>query len=169
MRKKISPIAVVFSLLLILSMSLASAVQAKTTTKDILDKLGGYPCPDSDFTCVKLTVPLDHFAKDSQQTIDVVFGVLPATGERKGMFVTATGGPGSSGLASADSYTASFDKSIPEHYDIVFFDQRGAYQSGNLQCPDAVATYYSSDGKSDTPEQEKALIQTAHTFAEDCI
>ncbi len=169
MGKLVRFIASVLCGLLVVSISFTGAVQAQASTKDILDKLGGYPCPDSDFTCVKLTVPLDHFAKDSKQTIDVVFGILPATGERKGMFITATGGPGSAGLASADSYTASFDPSIPEHYDIVFFDQRGAYQSGNLQCPNAVATYYSAGGESATPEQEKALIQTAHTFADDCI
>src|SRR3990172_9328989 len=58
-----------------------------------LEELGGYPCPDSDFTCVRLTVPLDHFDSQDSRTMVVVFGVLPATGERKGMFVTATGGP----------------------------------------------------------------------------
>ena len=50
-------------------------------------------------------MPLDHFDPANRETIDVVFGVLPATGERKGMFVTATGGPGTSGLTSANSYT----------------------------------------------------------------
>lgn len=147
---------------------LISTTSAQSTIADILTDLGGYPCPESDFTCIKLTVPLDHFATDDDRTIEVVFGVLPATGERKGMFVTATGGPGSSGLASADSYTAAFDPSITEHFDIVFFDQRGAYQSGNLQCPNAVATFYSSDGASSTPEEEKLLIETAKAFSEDC-
>src|SRR5215212_7530832 len=103
MRKIVIAIISVSGVLLILGMSIASAVHAQATTQDILDKLGGYPCPNTDFTCVKLTVPLDHFAKDDKQTIDVVFGMLPATGERKGMFVIATGGPGSSGLASTDS------------------------------------------------------------------
>jgi len=168
MWKLVRYIALVSCGLLLLSLSIVRAEPVQTT-RDILDKLGGYPCPDSDFTCVKLTVPLDHFSKDDQRTLDVVFGVLPATGERKGLFNTATGGPGSAGLASADSYTASFDPSIPEHYDIVFFDQRGSYLSGNLQCPNAVATYYSSDGEASTPEQEKALIQTAHTFVDDCV
>ncbi|MBI1278519.1 MAG: alpha/beta fold hydrolase [Anaerolineaceae bacterium] len=169
MGKLIRCIATIFCALFIPSMSVTGGVFAQTTTQDRLDKLGGYPCPDSDFTCVKLTVPLDHFAKDDSRTIDVVFGVLPATGERKGTFVIATGGPGSSGLAAADSYVPYYDTSIPEHYDIVFFDQRGSYLSGNLQCPNAVAIYYSSDGEASTPEQEKALIQTAHTFADDCI
>ena len=105
-------------------------------------RLGGVPCPDSDFTCVTLTVPLNHFDPQDSRTMDVVFAILPATGERKGMFVTATGGPGTAGLASADGYTAAFDPSIPEHFDIVFFDQRGVGQSGGLQCADAAATFY---------------------------
>lgn len=154
---------------LVLGLSLAGFVQAQQTTIDILEKLGGYPCPDSDFTCVTLTVPLDHKSPDNGETLEVVFGIMPATGERKGMFVTATGGPGSAGLSSADSYTASFDPSIPEHFDIVFFDQRGAYQSGNLQCPNAVTTWYLTDWRADTAAREEALTEAARTFAEDCI
>jgi len=62
-------------------------------TATILDDLGGSPCPDSEFTCVSLEVPQDHSDPANTQTIEVVFGVLPATGERKGMFVTVVGGP----------------------------------------------------------------------------
>ena len=151
------------------SFGTSTAALQPESTADILSQLGGYPCPDSDFTCIKLTVPLDHFGNSGGKTIDVVFGVLPATGERKGMFVTATGGPGTSGLASADSYTASFDPSIPEHFDIVFFDQRGAHQSGGIQCPNAAVAYYQSDAEADTPEQEANLIESAKTFSEECL
>ena len=152
-----------------LSISAAYAAPSTRSTADILEQLGGYPCPDSDFTCVKLSVPLDHFASTEGTMIDVVFGVLPATGERMGMFVTVTGGPGSAGLASADSYTSGFDPSIPEDFDIVFFDQRGAAQSGNLQCPNAAATYYQTDASAQTPEQEASLIAAAKTFSEACV
>lgn len=138
------------------------------TTAERLEALGGFPCPDSDFTCVTLTVPLDHFHPDDGRTLDVVFGVLPATGERKGMFVTATGGPGIAGLTSADSYTSSFDPSIPEHFDIVFFDQRGIGQSGGLQCTNAAAMFYTAPWDGTTPEGEAALLETARTFATDC-
>ena len=119
-----------------------SVTEAPVTAEPIvgLERLGGVPCPDGDFTCVTLTVPLNHFDPNDSRTMDVVFAVLPATGERKGMFVTATGGPGTAGLASADSYTSAFDPSIPEHFDIVFFDQRGVGLSGGLQCAQAAAT-----------------------------
>ena len=137
-------------------------------TQSILERLGGTPCPDSVFTCVNITVPLDHFNPDGR-TIDVVFGVLPATGERKGMFVTVTGGPGSAGLQSADSYTGAFDPSIPENFDIVFFDQRGVGQSGGLQCMQAAAKYYQADWDASTPAAEAALKQIARTFADECM
>ena len=98
----------------------------KQDTETFLQNLGGFQCfEDSIFTCVTIDVPLDHFNPSDTRTIPVTFAVLPASGVRKGMFVTATGGPGYSGIASADSYTEAFDPSIPEAFDIVFFDQRG--------------------------------------------
>jgi pimeloyl-ACP methyl ester carboxylesterase len=134
-----------------------------------LKGLGGVPCPDSDFTCVTLTVPLNHFDPNDSRTIKVVFAILPATGERKGMFVTATGGPGSAGITSAEDYTASFDASIPEHFDIVFFDQRGVGQSGGLQCTKAAAAFYKGDWSASTPEEEAAMVSAARTFSNDCV
>lgn len=142
---------------------------ARTDTATILEQLGGVPCPDSEFTCVTLPVLLDPFDAANTETLDVVFGILPATGERKGMFVTATGGPGYSGLSAADSYTAAFDPSITEQFDMVFFDQRGIGASGGLQCVHAAVAFYRADWLSATPEQEAAFLETAHTFAEDCV
>jgi len=138
-------------------------------TASRLARLGGVPCPDSDFTCVTLTVPLDHFNPDDKRTMDVVFGVLPATDERKGMFVTVVGGPGGAGLQSADSYTSYFDASITEHFDIVFFDQRGVGQSGGLQCAQAAADLYRAEWDASTPEGEAALMETSRKFANDCV
>ena len=134
-----------------------------------LDALGGYPCPYGDFTCVTLAMPLDHFDPASEETIDVTFAVLPASGERKGMFVTAVGGPGASGLAVADSYTAGLDPAITEMFDIVFFDPRGIGESGALDCPEAALIYYETETHTDTPEQEAAVIEAAQTFAGDCV
>ncbi|MBI5351271.1 MAG: alpha/beta fold hydrolase [Chloroflexi bacterium] len=134
-----------------------------------LEGLGGVPCPESDFTCVTLTVPLNHFDSSDPRTIEVVFAILPATGERKGMFVTATGGPGSAGISSADDYTSYFDPSIPEHFDIVFFDQRGVGQSGGLQCVNAAAKFYLSDWSAGTLQEESAMAESARAFSTDCV
>lgn len=134
-----------------------------------LERLGGVPCPESDFTCITLSVPWNHFDSNDSRTMDVVFAILPATGERKGIFVTATGGPGSAGLASADDYTGAFDPSIPEHFDIVFFDQRGVGQSGGLQCADAAAAFYRAEWSAVTPEGESAMVDAARKFSTDCV
>ena len=113
-------------IIVLLVTSIASApihLPAKESTKRLLQRLGGFKCfKDSIFTCITMDVRLDHFNPSDTRTIPVTFAVHPATGVRKGIFVTATGGPGYSGIASADSYTAAFDPSIPEAFDIVFFD-----------------------------------------------
>jgi len=142
---------------------------ASADTATILEELGGYPCPNSEFTCVDLEVPLDHFNPASSQTIKVVFGVLPASGESKGMFVTATGGPGYAGLAAADDYTSYFDPAILENFDIVFFDQRGIGQSGGMQCVNAAVAFYRADWRTDTPAHQAAFMNVARTFAQDCV
>ena len=84
------------------------------------------------------------------------------------MFVTATGGPGFSGVASADSYLPGFDPSIPSVFDIVFFDQRGIGLSGDQACPFAANVYYQQDARGVTKKQEQALKNSAFTFSKDC-
>jgi pimeloyl-ACP methyl ester carboxylesterase len=143
--------------------------EERPSTRDILDDLGGMPCPDSDFTCVTIEVPLDHDQPDDGATIPVTFAVLPASGETTGAFVTANGGPGVAGVAYADSYTSVLDPAITASYDIVFFDQRGTTLSGALSCPEAAVAWYHSDADTDTPAAEEALAAAAETFAADCV
>jgi pimeloyl-ACP methyl ester carboxylesterase len=142
---------------------------AAQDTASRLEELGGYQCADSDFTCVNVTVPLNHLDPQDTRTIEVVFAVLPASGERKGMFVTVIGGPGGSGLLSADSYTSYFDPRIPESFDIVFFDQRGVNASNGLYCAQAAADYYRAESDATTPEGEQHLLLVTQTFVDDCI
>jgi pimeloyl-ACP methyl ester carboxylesterase len=120
---------------------LAPAPAVSAGIEDALEQLAPEPCPQSKFTCVTLTVPLDHFDPADTRTIDVVFAVLPATGRSKGLFVTATGGPGTAGISYADSYTSYFASALRRRFDIVFFDQRGIGLSGGLTCPEAYAAF----------------------------
>ena len=62
----------------------------------LIQKSGGSPCHDNpDLTCITLTAPLDHFTPGNTKTLKVTFGIHPATGARKGMYVQAfPGGPG---------------------------------------------------------------------------
>lgn len=147
-------------------------VRAQTetrSTRDILRALNGVPCPHSAFTCVTVNVPLDHFNPADTRTLDVVFAVLPATGTRKGMFVTATGGPGTAGIGCcADYYTEFFARGLTEHFDIVFFDQRGIGLSGRMTCPDAAAQWYQTDWRGDTPKRAQKLRAGAENFSTQC-
>jgi pimeloyl-ACP methyl ester carboxylesterase len=149
--------------------ALAQPPADRDGTDQILRRLGGKPCPGSNFTCVTLQVPLDHFDAGNSRKTSVVFAVLPATGKRKGMFVTATGGPGTSGLDAKDSYTAAFDASIRKSFDIVFFDQRGVDSSGGLDCAKAAAAFYQTDQRADTPAREASVKASAKAFARDCV
>jgi pimeloyl-ACP methyl ester carboxylesterase len=126
-------------------------------------------CPFSEFTCVTLRVPRDH-ADPTGATMEVTFARLPATGERQGVFVTAVGGPGASGIALADGYTAVFDPAIREAYDTVFFDQRGIGMSEPIDCLDAALAYYGSDAVPTVSEADAAAFaQVARTFSAECV
>src|SRR5688572_1038720 len=173
--KKKSVIPQLSLIILLLFSSVAAAPLSNSSgveslTERLLQLPAGEACPyDSIFTCVTIEVPLDHFNPADTRTIPVVFAILPASGTRKGMFVTATGGPGTSGVQLADYYSSGFDPSIFEAFDIVFFDQRGMGLSGGLTCPLAANEYYQGDGRGLTRKQERALKKAANTFATDCV
>lgn len=143
-----------------------------------LERLGGTPCEENpDFTCVTVPVPLDHFDSSNTETIGVVFAVAPASGERYGMYVQAfPGGPGGEGVSTGGLNW--YDDSILEHFDIVYFDQRGVGLSGPLACPtanaaDTLAYLYTDDTAGleglDTPAEQQAGIADARKFVEECI
>ena len=129
------------------------------------------PCPDSIFTCVTIRVPRDHFAAAGGPTFDVTFALHKAKAKtRKGVFVTVTGGPGTSGIAAADSYTEAFDPAIVKDYDIVFFDQRGIGQSQPMYCLQSALTWYTSDHlPTISAAQALAFAQDSKKFTADCI
>ena len=115
---------------------------SETGTVDMaarLEELGGQRCQENpEFTCVSIQVPLDHFDAANSETLDVMFAVAPATGERYGMYVQAfPGGPGGEGISTGGLFW--FPESLLEHYDIVYFDQRGVGLSDPLACPAAYA------------------------------
>ncbi len=122
------------------------------------------------FECITLILPLDHFS-DTGQTTQVTFALKrhTAKGPGKGVFVTATGGPGTSGIQSAVSYRNSFAKSVQRDYDVVFFDQRGAHLSGDLTCADAAAAFYRSTASPADSTATTGLGADARTFVEACI
>jgi pimeloyl-ACP methyl ester carboxylesterase len=115
-------------------------------------------------------MPLDHLA-DTGRTIDVTYAMQPhgGTGEALGTFVILTGGPGTSGIGSAASYTESFDEAIRDRYDIVFLDQRGAHLSGDLTCPDAALAWYRTTADPATSTPTTGLGADASAFVDACL
>ena len=128
------------------------------------------PCADSIFTCITIRVPRDHFAS-AGPAVDVTFALHRAKAKaRTGVLVVVTGGPGSSGIAAADSYTKLFDARIVRDYDLVFFDQRGIGQSLPFQCPNASMTFFTSPNTPTLgPANALAYAHDAKAYAAACI
>jgi pimeloyl-ACP methyl ester carboxylesterase len=126
------------------------------------------PCPDSRFECVTITVPRDHHHPDGQ-TWEVQYAILEATGEQLGTFVTITGGPGSGGVYSADSYTDYMSPLITEHYDIVFLNQRGSGPFRPLRCDEAAAELSRAPLDVAAPGAADRIESTLEGFVDACI
>jgi len=127
------------SILLAALLLTVAPATAGAITASQLRAMGGRPCtPGSSFTCVTLTVPLDHFDAANTGTTKVVFAIHPAGAGSKGLYVTATGGPGSNGVDEADDAFDAYSAAIRARFDFVFFDQRGLGRSGGLTCPNAL-------------------------------
>jgi pimeloyl-ACP methyl ester carboxylesterase len=143
-----------------------------------LEELGGEACEESpDFTCVTIQVPLDHFDATNTETLDVVFAVAPATGERYGMYVQAfPGGPGGEGISTGGLFW--FPEDVLEHYDIVYFDQRGVGLSHPVACPAAYSkdflSYLNETDQAgqegyDTPAEQQSAVEDARAFVDECV
>jgi pimeloyl-ACP methyl ester carboxylesterase len=126
-------------------------------------------CPDSTrFECVTLAVPRDHFTTGGP-TWNVTYAIQRAKGKRLGTYVTIVGGPGGSGISVAESYTDYDPESIPEHYDMVYLDQRGIGLSGAVQCPEATAAFYASTAHPQDPAQAAAAGKAASDYVTACL
>jgi pimeloyl-ACP methyl ester carboxylesterase len=126
------------------------------------------PCPESRFECVTITVPRDHFGSDGE-TWEVTYAIQPAAVERRGTFVTITGGPGSAGIASADGYTDVMSSQITDYYDIVFLNQRGSGPFRPLRCDEAAADLYRAPIDVDSATAVDEIETVLETFVDDCM
>ncbi|MEG4319999.1 alpha/beta fold hydrolase [Microcoleus sp. Aus8_D3] len=144
---------------------LAGPAFADVSLQDAASGLDLFPCDVSNLSCTALTVPLDHRANDPSQTIEITFALSFASNESRGILFYFVGGPGGSGLASADSYLSAFDPSLVENMDIVFVDQRGIGSAHGLSCPAAQARFDTAPTTLDDPD---AIIATAQAYVTAC-
>jgi pimeloyl-ACP methyl ester carboxylesterase len=103
--------------------------------------------------------------------MDVTFALKRHTGDgpAKGTFVTVTGGPGTSGISSAASYSDAFAPGIGRDFDLVFLDQRGARLSGAIDCPQAALDWYLANDDPGTSTATTGLGAAANRFVDDCV
>lgn len=144
---------------------LAGPAFAEISLQDAASGLDLFPCDVSNLSCTSLTVPLDHRANDPSETLEITFALSFATNESRGILFYFVGGPGGSGIASADSYLAAFDPSLVENMDIVFVDQRGIGSVHGLSCPAAQARFDTAPTALDDPE---AVLATAQAYVTAC-
>lgn len=149
---------------LIAALLACPAVAAAQGLEDRLTALGGVPCEDSALICVTLPMPRDH-DDPAAGTIDITFGVHPATGDSRATMVVATGGPGTAGLALADGYLAPVSEEMLAATDFIFFDQRGTGPVHGITCPEAEAAAALTDPAIARPDEAIAI---ARSYAESC-
>lgn len=139
---------------------------AQGTLADRIGALGAKPCAAGSLSCVTLTVPRNHFGNDPDATMEITFAISLASKVSKGILFYFVGGPGGSGLASADDYLGAFDESLAQNLDIVFVDQRGTGPVHGLACPLAQSRFDVGDASLENPD---AAIAVAKTYATDCV
>jgi pimeloyl-ACP methyl ester carboxylesterase len=111
--------------------------------------------------CRVVTVPLDQAHPERGGTLQIVYRVVPARGRQTGTLFVLTGGPGIRGLSEADPRIAELDPAVLDHFDVVFFDQRGVGGSGGLDCTDAV--------RAEQAQVEEAGLGPALDFVRACL
>lgn len=124
------------------------------------------PCAESSLTCTTLTLPLDHRANDPSETIDITFAMSFAAVESRGILFFFVGGPGGSGLASAEDILADVGEDVTDYIDMVFVDQRGVGPDHGLSCPVARTRFDTTPVSLDAPD---AALAAARSFVTDCV
>ena len=101
-----------------------------------------HACQSAELECRWILVQADQLAPSSPGPTRLLhYGLRRATHQRLGTLVIATGGPGVSGIVTADDTIAGLDERLTDAYDIVFFDARGVGDSDYVDCPDASSQY----------------------------
>jgi pimeloyl-ACP methyl ester carboxylesterase len=116
------------------------------------------PCPESTLECDGMLVPARHDG-GSNATIWVVYAIHHAVGTPAGTLAIAVGGPGASGLDEALPLVDALDPALVEHYDLLFWDQRGVGASEGRDCPRAGQAFATGDSE----------IGDAPAFVRDCL
>jgi pimeloyl-ACP methyl ester carboxylesterase len=146
--------------------ALAISPAAAAGIADAIDRLNPHPCYSGDLICVTIRVPLDHDTPTDTRKLDIEFAVHLATGSHRGTLVYFVGGPGQAGVPYGTPAMDWFDPAIPEHYDIVFFDQRGIGPRHGVECVEASGIYWSTYWDFTHVD---TIVADVEQFVKDCV
>lgn len=155
------------TLLLALLGTLLIPAAASALTPAELHGLGATSCPnlESDFRCLAVTVPLDHFDAANPATLRILAAIHPATRRpSKGLLITLVGGPGASGITDGPGQLRFWSPAVLAAYDFVYLDQRGVAESSGIYCPNAVVAARRAEGRPDFD-----LARVDRRFAAACV
>jgi pimeloyl-ACP methyl ester carboxylesterase len=133
---------------------------------DVIDALDPHPCYSGDLTCVTIAVPLDHDRPGDNRQLDIEFAIHLATGDYRGTLLYFVGGPGQAGVPFGTVALTWFDPSILEHFDIVFFDQRGTGPRHGVDCRGAATAHWQLPWR---PDDIDVMVDDAERFTADCV
>ena len=121
------------------------------------------------FSCAEIRVPRDYAAPtEGYLNISIIRAAATKPAKRIGSLLVNPGGPGASGVEFVRGSVAIFPKEIRERFDIVGFDPRGVNSSTAVRCIDNLDGHDALDPSPDTPAELKALVDSAHVYADAC-
>jgi len=120
-----------------------------------------------DLRCIKLSLPISGGDAVGRELV-VTFAVHEGTQANREALLLIGGGPGEPVIESVSDWLPSIDPRLLEGRDVVTFDLRGAFQSGDHGCPEADDIWRQQTFTAKTPQQRLELLRAAKTFAFAC-
>ena len=117
--------------------------------------------------CFKLSLPISGRDAVGRELV-VTFAVHEGTQANREALLLIGGGPGEPVIESVSDWLPSIDPRLLEGRDVVTFDLRGAFQSGDHGCPEADDIWQQQSFTAKTPQQRLELLRAAKTFAFAC-
>ncbi|MGK5639086.1 alpha/beta hydrolase [Streptomyces sp. URMC 126] len=135
-------------------------------------RLDWRPCGDgSPLECAWMAVPRDWHHPDAGPDLTVAVSRHRATGPggRRGVLMTAAGGPGASGLDRPAGLVKG-EPGLSAAYDVVGFDQRGVGRSTRPVCQtdEEFRELFAHDFRDRSPAAVRGVLRRSRALARDC-
>ena len=121
----------------------------------------------ANLSCFKLSLPISGGDAGGHELV-VTFAVHEATKANREALLLIGGGPGEPVIKSVGEWFPSIDPRLLDSHDVVTFDLRGAFHSGDHGCPKADDIWQQQTFTAKTPQQRLELLRAAKTFAFAC-